>query len=104
MADHDLIIEPAVQLAERDHDVFAIGGAFLEPPIPCLDIRDRRPLDLDLEIPVERGCRRNIRQGQTFSAQERTVGEHPIEQSEMPRTSPDLGGDGRQVPLRLGVR
>jgi hypothetical protein len=27
MADHDLIIEPAVQLAERDHDVFAIADA-----------------------------------------------------------------------------
>ena len=78
MVDHDLIIEPTVQLAERDHDVFAIGGAFLEPPIPRLDIRNRGPLDLNREIPVERGCRRNIRQGQTFSAEERTVGEHPV--------------------------
>ncbi len=76
MVDHDLIIEPAVQLAERDHDVFA--GRFWSRRYHASTFgTEGRSISI-AEIPVERGCRRNIRQGQTFSAEERTVGEHPV--------------------------
>jgi hypothetical protein len=41
-----LIIKAVTQFAERDHYMLAVCRAFLEAPVPCLDVRHGRPLDL----------------------------------------------------------
>ena len=88
-----LIVEAAVQFIERDHDVFSVGGPFLKSAISRLDVRYRRPLYVDLEITVQRGSRRDIRQGQVITAQKRAIGENAVEQLEMARAGPDLRVD-----------
>src|SRR5262245_35097867 len=95
-------IQPPIKLAEWQHHVAAIGGALLQPRIPRLHMRDCRPLDLELEIAIERSAGRDIRQAERVAAQKWPVRKEAVQQLEMPRAARDLVADGGQVPLRLG--
>src|SRR5689334_4587615 len=64
------VVEPAAQLAERDHDVLAIGRSLLEAPVPSLDVRHGRQFDVDLEIAVERGADRDVGERQGIAGHE----------------------------------
>ena len=69
-----LLIEQApAQFLERDHDVIAKRGALLKRAIPALDLRQRRTLDLQFEIPVQRCPGGDVGQGQRISEQKRTA-------------------------------
>src|SRR5262249_34791225 len=74
-----LVIEAATQFAEWHHDVLAVGQACLQAAIPCLDVRDRRPFDVQFEIAIERGAGRNVGQGEGVAAEERPVREYSIQ-------------------------
>src|SRR5229473_6141889 len=64
-----LIEQAPAQFLERDHDVIAKRGALRTRAIPAFDPRQRRTLDLQLEIPVQRRSGGNIGQGQRVSEQ-----------------------------------
>jgi hypothetical protein len=63
-ADMPLVVQPAEELAEGNHHVFAVGWTLLQASVPCLHVRDGRTINLKLKIPIERRSCRNVRQGE----------------------------------------
>src|SRR6266700_142358 len=64
-----LIEQAPAQFLERDHDVIAKRGALRKRAIPALDLRQRRTLDLQFEIPIQRRSGGDVGQGQRVSEQ-----------------------------------
>src|ERR1043166_2926023 len=73
------VFEPSVQLRERHHHVFAIGGTFGKRAVPALDVRHARARDVDAEVAVEVGPRGDIGEGEAVAQQKRAVGEDRIQ-------------------------
>ena len=97
-ANAPLVVETAAQLVERNHDVLTICRSIAQAPVPCLHVRNRWSLDVELEIAIERGAGRDVRQRKRIAAQEWPVREHFLEQSEMLGAAVDLVADGGPFP------
>src|SRR5262245_7926846 len=79
-----------------------VGCTLPQEAIPALDIRQRRSLDLEVEVAKERGSRRYIGQRQVIPENEGPACQHPIQQREVIGRSPYLAVDRNHVALRLG--
>src|ERR1700722_16214029 len=79
----------------------AISFAVFKPRIPRLHIRQRRPVDLKLEITVKLRACRDIAEGKRVASDEGTALEMLVEQTKQDGTAGNALADQRPVPLRL---
>jgi hypothetical protein len=98
-ANAPLVVETAAQLVERNHDVLTICRSIAQTPVPCLHVRNRWSLDVELEIPIGRGAGRDVRQRKHIATQEWPAREQSVEQSEMLSAAVDRVADGGPVSL-----
>src|ERR1700733_2433947 len=97
-----LEIEAAFEAFEPDHHMGAIGFALLQPLVPRLDIRNGRPVDLQLEIAIELCAGRDVAIGERLTGDEGPVGEVPVEDLEENGAPRDAAA--YQVPVSLFFR
>jgi hypothetical protein len=91
-----LIEQAPAQFLERDHDVIAKRGALRKRAIPALDLRKRRTLELQFEIPVQRCPGGDVGQGQRVSEQKR------LNELRRPQTFSILALDGVSKLASIG--
>src|SRR3974390_2067700 len=82
--------------------MLAIGLARLQPFIPRLHIRQRGPIDIQLEITVELRASRDIAKRKGISGDESAPFEIFVEHAEKDGTAGDTLPDQRPVALRFG--